>query len=234
MTSSPCRGHSLPCQDFISRVPLDGLQAGNWNCFWFSKTDLRSAACARKSAPQCCALLRWWWLLYHSRFAPCELFGNQDCLHIVASLLGRSLRSLCSRPWLVATRTPCSGTRLSKTYGFLPLVAALRESSLQRGTQGICLCVRQKSFNVRLCAKVLWLPFWVEMQWNFAQRIVAYQHTAAHLRIMHAHLAFCRYLCKFNGALCIYNGALIDLSNFWYIDLQEKKVNRCVLVTNPT
>lgn len=62
----------------------------------------------------------------------------------------RDLRSLTSEttfPRTVAFQAPCalalwrspslrSGIRLSETYGFLPLVAALRECFLQKATQG--------------------------------------------------------------------------------------------------
>ena len=66
------------------------------------------------------------------------------------------------------------------------------------------------------------------MQWSFPQWISHNPHTDAHLRIMHAHLAFCLNWCKINRLLCIYNGAIIVLTNFWYIGLLEKKVNRYV------
>ena len=77
-------------------------------------------------------------------------------------------------------------------------------------------------------------PFRGDSQWRIAQEVVAYQHRQVHLRIMHAHLAFCLIWCKSSGRLCIYNGDVLDSSKFWYIHFLEKKVNGCVLVANPT
>ena len=224
----------MPCLEFKSLACRSGcLQTGN--CVSFGILQNRSSICglrAKKCSGYCVTSAGIGYCSMSLR--SCDWFRNQD-------FFTSSLRSSDGR-FQLPVLSPLAGRHSHSVLGHT-LVENLRFSPLSRSPAGISsaeLNARHtpmratKVFNVRLCAKVLWLPFWVEMQWSFPQRVVAYQHTAAHLRIMHAHLAFCRYLCKFNGALCIYNGALIDLSNFWYIGLLEKKVNRCVLVTIPT
>ena len=119
---NPYRGHSQPCLDFNSRVlACKPENLSDWFSFGNSKTDLRSGVCARKSATQCCALLRWYRLTFHVDYVSCALVRNQDSSHRRFAPRTVDFVSLCSRPWLVVTRTTCSDTRLSENYVFLPL-----------------------------------------------------------------------------------------------------------------
>ena len=52
--------------------------------------------------------------------------------HILASLVGRNSSSSCALTHLRSPLASGSGIRLSETYGFLPLVAALQECFLRK------------------------------------------------------------------------------------------------------
>ena len=104
ISGNPLRGQSvlMSSQDWIHTCSSDLRPMA----LVFGIFQNRPSVCglrARKKAPVSYRHLRWCWLLNHSRFAPCELFGNQDCLHIVASLLGRSTSSPCA---LAPQRSP--------------------------------------------------------------------------------------------------------------------------------
>ena len=218
-------------------MPLGLLANRKLRFFWNSPKQIFDLRLAREKVLRLLRNLRWDWLLFHVAFGSCDWFRNQD-------FFTSSLRSSDGR-FQLPVLSPLAGrhshyvlghTR-SKTYGFLLLVAALQERLCRADARRIRLRMRFKDLicvRARICTKCEKQPVGVVLQWSFPQRGFAYQHTDAHLRIMHAHLAFCHYWCNSSGALCIYNGALMEFSNFWYIDLQEKKVNRCVLVTIPT
>ena len=120
------------------------------NRIWFPKSFMR----AREVEDRCARILGSGYYVTSAGFGCCTTFAsltvNEFAIkiaHILASLVGRLLHSLCSRPSTVATRTTCSGTHLSETYGFLPLVAALQESFLQKGTQGAHMCMRLRFYR---------------------------------------------------------------------------------------
>ena len=128
----------------------------------FSHAREALAGARAKSAPHYCVMLRWYGCWTMSPSAPVN--GSKS------RFLTSSLRSSDGRLRLPVL-SPINGRHShyvlghtpSETYGFLPLVAALQESSLQRGTQGICAYARaikvlsRTRMNTRGIRK---LPIW--------------------------------------------------------------------------
>ena len=108
--------------------------------FW--KFQNRSSICGL-CAKKCSAMLRIASLVVvvvpRKSEISCDWFGIK-IPHIVASLLGRLLHSLCSRPSTVTTRTTCSGIHLVGNLRFPPFNRSPAGMVLQNQRKA-CMCV---------------------------------------------------------------------------------------------
>ena len=97
--------------------------------------------CARKNGLRWLRHLRWYGC-WTTAFQACECVRDLRSLTSVTTSPRTDAKASCALAPGWSPLASGSGIRLSETYGFLPLVAALRECFLQKATQGTYICAR--------------------------------------------------------------------------------------------